>query len=108
MPEEKGPLIQSPSARTPYLIRPDAPPEFQRLALVAAPGTGAAVHYWYVDGRYVGHASPETPCFVTLEPGRHSASVTDDLGRGSQIHFMVRELADPQRGTALRDAARPR
>lgn len=108
VPEEKGPLIQSPSARTPYLIRPDAPPEFQRLALVAAPGTGAAVHYWYVDGRYVGHASPETPCFVTLEPGRHSASVTDDLGRGSQIHFVVRELADPQRGTALRDAARPR
>lgn len=106
VPEEKGPVIQSPSARTPYLIRPDAPAEFQRLALVAAPGTGASIHYWYVDNRYVGHTTPETPCFVTLKPGQHSVSVTDDLGRSSQTQFAVRELLS-QEVPSLREAARP-
>ena len=89
VPEEAGPLIQSPSPATPYVIRADAPAEFQRLALAAAPGPGATVHYWYVDGRFVGQARPETPCFIDPVPGRHALSVTDNLGRGASGVFSV-------------------
>lgn len=64
VPQEAGPVIQSPSPDTPYLSRPDAPPEFQRLALSAAGAAGAKIHYWYVDGRHVGQTPPETPHFI--------------------------------------------
>lgn len=89
VPEEAGPVIQSPDPGTPYLTRPDAPPEFQRLALSAAPGAGATTHFWYVDGRYTGQGPPDRPCFVPLTPGRHEATVTDDLGRSARAVFAV-------------------
>ena len=93
VPEEAGPVIQSPDPDTPYLTRPDAPPEFQRLALSAAPGAGATTHYWYVDGRYAGQGPPDRPCFVPLTPGRHETAVTDDLGRGARAAFTVQAPA---------------
>ena len=89
VPDEAGPTIQSPSAATPYVIRPDAPPEFQRLALLAAPGPAATLHFWYVDGRFAASSAPETPCFTPLAPGRHTVSVTDDLGRSTAGTFAV-------------------
>jgi penicillin-binding protein 1C len=90
VPEEAGPVILSPSPLTPYATRPDAPPEFQRLALSAAPGPGASVHYWYVDGRFAGKVPHCTPCFTPLEPGDHDVVVTDDLGRSARTTFSVR------------------
>ena len=90
VPEEAGPVILSPSPLTPYATRPDAPPEFQRLALSAAPGPGASVHFWYVDGRFAGKVPHETPCFTPLEPGNHVVTVTDDLGRTARSAFSVR------------------
>lgn len=89
VPHEAGPIIQSPSPDTPYLSRPDAPPEFQRLALSAAGAAGAKIHYWYVDGRYVGQTPPETPHFIPLHEGTHEAVVTDDLGRSARTTFSV-------------------
>lgn len=90
VPAEAGPVIVSPDPDTPYLTRPDAPPDFQRLGLVAAPGAGASTHFWYVDGRFAGQGPPERPCFVPLTPGRHEAVVTDDLGRSARAAFTVR------------------
>jgi penicillin-binding protein 1C len=90
VPAETGPVIDSPDTDTPYLIRPDAPPEFQRLALSAVPGAGATTHFWYVDGRFAGQGPPDRPCFVPLAPGGHEATVTDDLGRSARAAFTVR------------------
>ncbi len=99
VPEESGPVIQSPSPSTPYLARPDAPPEFQRLALSAAGAAGASVHYWYVDGRHVGRTSPETPCFIPLASGTHEVMVTDDHGRSARTSFTVRAPAKADLGS---------
>lgn len=99
VPDEAGPTIQSPSAATPYVTRSDVPPEFQRLALLAAPGPGATRHFWYVDGGFVASSAPETPCFTPLTPGRHAVVVTDDLGRGATGTFTVQ---DPGLGSATR------
>ena len=99
VPDEGGPVIQSPSASTPYQARPDAPPEFQRLALSAAGAAGATVHYWYVDGRHVGQTAPETPCFVPLQSGTHEVVVTDDHGRSARTTFTVRPAAEAGLGS---------
>lgn len=89
VPKEGGPVIQSPSAGTPYHVRMDVPPKFQRLALSAAGAAGASLHYWYVDGRHVGRTAPETPCFIPLERGVHEVTVTDDQGRSARTTFTV-------------------
>lgn len=94
IPDESGPVIQSPSQHTPYLLRTDAPASFQRLALLAAPAPGGTKHYWYVDSRYVGQTSPEVPCFVSLESGKHEVLVTDNLGRSSQTTYLVTRNED--------------
>lgn len=86
---EAVPEIISPSSQTPYVLRQDAPADFQRLALSAAPAPGATLHYWYVDGRFVGQTPPITPCFVPLEPGTHNVHVTDNQGRGSTSTYQV-------------------
>lgn len=100
VPEESGPVITSPSPSTPYLIRPDAPPSFQRLALSAAAATGASAHYWYVNGRHVARTAPETPCFIPLEEGEHVVMVTDDQGRSASSSFSVRNPAKAGLGSA--------
>ncbi|NLY41218.1 MAG: penicillin-binding protein 1C, partial [Desulfovibrionales bacterium] len=86
---EITPVISSPSSQTPYVLRQDAPAEFQRLALSAVPASGATLHYWYVDGRFVGQSSPGAPCFVPLEPGNHAVHVTDNNGRSASSTYMV-------------------
>ncbi|UTF49498.1 penicillin-binding protein 1C [Desulfomicrobium sp. ZS1] len=99
VPEEGGPVIQSPSAGTPYHVRTDAPPKFQRLALSAAGAAGASIHYWYVDGRHVGRTAPETPCFIPLERGMHEVIVTDDQGRSARTTFTVHARTDDALGS---------
>ena len=99
VPEEGGPIIQSPSAVTPYQLRPEAPPEFQRLSLSAAGATGAATHYWYVDGRHVGRTAPDTPCFIPLQSGTHEVVVTDDHGRSARSTFTVRPATKADLGS---------
>jgi len=101
VPGEGAPVIQSPSPDTPYVERPEAPPEFQRLSLLAAPAPGAATHYWYVDGRFAGKTAPLDPCFIPMTAGTHEITVTDDLGRTARSSCMVltpqAALGSPQR-----------
>lgn len=89
IPDDAGPIIRSPSVDTPYLLHVAGPVSFQNLALLAAPAPGGTTHYWYVDSRYIGHNSPETPCFVALESGEHEALVIDNLGRSAQVIYTV-------------------
>lgn len=89
VPEESGPVILSPSAATPYVLRAEAPTRFQQVSLLAAPGAGASRHYWYVNSHFVGQSEPGSPCFIQPRPGQHSISVTDDLGRSAAARFTV-------------------
>jgi len=100
VPQESGPVITSPSPNTPYLIRADAPPQYQRLALSAAGAADASVHFWYVDGRHVAWTAPAVPCFIPLEDGEHEVMVTDDHGRSARTTFSVRNPAKAGLGSA--------
>jgi penicillin-binding protein 1C len=91
VPGGAGPVILSPSARTPYVMRHDAPASYQQLALKAVGGEPDQPLWWYVDGRFAGTARGSHPLFWTMVPGRHTASVTDAQGRSETVAFRVLE-----------------
>jgi len=84
-----GPRIVSPTARTPYRLRPDAPDEFQRVALAAQSGPEARALYWYEDGSLAASGPPDSPLFLRLVRGKHRLLVQDDLGRTDALDFLV-------------------
>jgi penicillin-binding protein 1C len=88
VPGGSGPVILSPSAHTPYLMRPDTPATSQQVALRAASDEPGRM-WWYVDGRFAGTADTDTPLFWPMIPGRHTASATDSQGRTGSAAFVV-------------------
>ncbi|QGY41932.1 penicillin-binding protein 1C [Pseudodesulfovibrio cashew] len=91
VPEGSGPNILSPSARTPYVMRHDAPARFQQIALRAETADPDQPLWWYVDGDFAGSAKPGAPLFLPMVPGEHAASVTDSQGRTNSVRFTVIE-----------------
>jgi len=119
VPGGLGPVILSPSAATPYVLRHDAPPRHQQVALRAAPADPGDSLWWYVDGRFAGavHQSSDKhegccaygpadtmdrsgvdqPPVVLwpMTPGVHRASVTDGQGRTTSVTFRVLDRSAP-------------
>lgn len=89
VPRGRGPTIVSPSPGTPYVMRHDAPREFQQIALAASSSEPGGPLWWYVDGRFAGTSAPERKLFLPMTPGPHTASVTDAQGRTSSVAFRV-------------------
>ncbi len=89
LPDAAGLKIVSPSSRTPYRIRRDAPGQFQRIALVAQASADARELQWFQDGLLVATGQPGAPLFLDPTPGRHRLLVQDDQGRTDALHFSV-------------------
>jgi penicillin-binding protein 1C len=89
VPGADPPRIVSPAARTPYRIRADAPPEFQKIELAARTGPGTARIFWYQDGQLVAAGRPGSPLFTELERGLHRLVVVDDAGRSDEVRYAV-------------------
>jgi penicillin-binding protein 1C len=89
IPEGEPPRIVSPDGTTPYRLRRDAPPEHQRIPLVARAGPGVSRLFWYQDGRLVAAAAPQESRFLPSLPGEHRLVVTDDLGRTGGVTYRV-------------------
>ncbi len=85
--ERTGLSIASPLEGAAYLLHEDG----AKLVLRAE---GSDEFFWFVDGRYVGRGTPETPCPWTMTRGRHRLSVTDPLGREKAVGFSVYTLDD--------------
>jgi len=94
VPAGPGPSIVSPSPRTPYLLRPGTPREFQRIALKAHAGPDARRLYWYQDGQLVASGTPEENLFVSPEPGEHRLVLLDALGRQDSVTYRVEPALD--------------
>ena len=90
IPAGEPPRIVSPDAATPYRVRREAPPEYQRIPLVARAGPGRATALLVpgrplVATRLTGRASASSlPC-----RGAHRLVVTDDLGRSDGVTYRV-------------------
>ncbi len=89
VPGAEPPRIVTPVAATPYVLRAEAPPEHQRIALTAQAAAGARRLYWYQDGALVGSAEPGSTVFVNPEIGEHELVVVDDSGRADELRYRV-------------------
>jgi penicillin-binding protein 1C len=89
VPAGDPPRIVSPAAATPYRVRRDTPPEYQRIPLIAHASAGASRLFWYQDGMLVASTSPGENHFLPSLPGEHRLVVTDDLGRSDGVIYRV-------------------
>lgn len=89
IPAGEPPRIVSPAAATPYRVRRDTPPEYQRIPLIAQASAEASRLFWYQDGILVASTSPGENHFLPGHPGEHRLVVTDDLGRSDGVTYKV-------------------
>jgi penicillin-binding protein 1C len=89
IPAGEPPRIVSPAAATPYRVRRDTPPEYQRIPLIAQASAEASRLFWYQDGMLVASTSPGENHFLPSHPGEHRLVVTDDLGRSDGVTYKV-------------------
>jgi len=89
IPAGDPPRIVSPAAATPYRLRRDTPPEYQRIPLVAHTSAEASRLFWYQDGTLVASTAPGENHFLPSLQGEHRLVVTDDLGRSDGITYRV-------------------
>ena len=89
IPSQERPRIVSPKLETPYLIRPDAPNEYQKIPLIAQVGPHSEKLFWYQDGFLLGAPEANEPFLVPLRPGRHRLVVVDNLGLSDSITYRV-------------------
>ena len=89
IPSGRGPRIVSPDPDTPYRLRPEAPLEFQKIALTAEVAPGVTQLWWYQDGRLLATGAPGEALFVPPVQGRHRLVATDDGGRSGVVVYRV-------------------
>jgi penicillin-binding protein 1C len=89
VPAGEPPRIVSPDPATAYRLRRDAPPEYQRIPLVARADSGASRLFWYQDGQLVAAMAPQESRFLDSVRGEHRLMVTDDLGRSDAVTYKV-------------------
>lgn len=90
LPSGKAPRIVSPAAGTPYILRNDAPLEYQKMALKADAGPDSGTLHWFIDGRLVSKGRFNEKQFAVVSKGKHRISLSDDLGRTDSLIFEVR------------------
>ncbi len=90
IPAGPAPRIVSPSAGTPYILRPEAPQEYQKIALKADAGSDSGELYWYLDGRLIACGKYDEKLFAKIGTGKHRMAVSDSLGRTAAIIFTVK------------------
>ncbi|TVM15671.1 penicillin-binding protein 1C [Oceanidesulfovibrio indonesiensis] len=89
VPGRGGPSIVSPSTATPYVIRSDAPAEFQRIPLKARTDGSDSKLFWFQDGRLVAQGRTSDQLFLSIERGRHRLVVQDSRGRIDSVTYVV-------------------
>ena len=90
VPSRQRPRIVSPMPETPYLLRPDAPAEYQKVPLIAQVGVHSKKLYWYQNGLLIGAPDAGEHLFVSLRPGRHRLVVVDNLGLSDSVTYRVK------------------
>ena len=89
IPFQQQPRIVSPMPETPYLLRPDAPAEYQKIPLIAQIGPHSKKLYWYQNGLLLGAPDAGEQLFVSLRQGRHRLVVVDNLGLSDSVTYQV-------------------
>ena len=91
MPSQDRPRIVSTQQGTPYLVRRDAPDEYQKIPLIARVSPYTEKLYWYQDGLLIGTPEAHQQLFISLQPGSHRLVVVDNLGLSDSVIYQVWE-----------------
>ena len=91
VPSQDRPRIVSPQQGTPYLVRRDAPDEYQKIPLIARVSPYTEKLYWYQDGLLIGTPEAHQQLFISLQPGSHRLVVVDNLGLSDSVIYQVWE-----------------
>lgn len=83
----KGPEIQSPEAGGVYYLD-----QGQELLLQAQADQEVHLHYWYVDGKYVGSSDVGNSFFIDPPRGKVELVCMDDKGRTRERTVEIRDL----------------
>ncbi|MFQ5738238.1 MAG: penicillin-binding protein 1C [Acidobacteriota bacterium] len=86
---EGAPKIVSPDPSTPYHLRPGAPVEYQKIALVAQSAAATTKLYWYRDGLLMAAGRPGDKVFLSPRQGTHRLVVVDNNGRSDHVTYQV-------------------
>eukprot|EP01022_Parablepharisma_sp_SALTPOND_P027127 TRINITY_DN6581_c0_g1_i1.p1 TRINITY_DN6581_c0_g1~~TRINITY_DN6581_c0_g1_i1.p1 ORF type:complete len:2719 (+),score=536.27 TRINITY_DN6581_c0_g1_i1:30620-38776(+) len=108
VPKHGGPAIISPSEVTPYVLRSDAPAEYQQIPLKARTDGSDGMLYWFQDGVLVARGSDNEQLFLTAQRGEHQLVVQDSQGRSDSLTFTVEQSEQIAQGCwqALSDEQR--
>ena len=82
-----APSILSPEEDTVYTLRPDVPPEYQKIRLSASISNRTQELFWFLDGELV---STAPTFFLTPIVGRHTVTCVDGEGRSVSRPLIIK------------------
>ncbi len=86
---EGAPLITSPNDGSEYFIQTNEP---QQIQLSCQTKNDVQEVFWYVNDKLVKRSSPHEAVFISPPVGRVKISCSDDKGRNSDIHIVVKKF----------------
>ncbi len=85
----EAPVITSPENDAVYLLRDNAPLDFQKILFAASAAADNHKLFWFLDGRLYTSCERDSRVFYSPERGKHQLICSDDYGRSSSISFQV-------------------
>lgn len=83
------PIILSPTRKTVYHIRPNVPPEYQKIQLSASVSGDTQNLYWFLNGELISKGEAVEPAFLTPVVGNHQLTCIDEAGRSTSLPLTI-------------------
>ncbi len=84
------PRIKSPAPGCEYVLRKDAPRQYQKILLKASVGADVRKIFWFLDGHLLFSTNPDRQKFIEPKTGAHQLVCLDDQGRSAEVRFSVK------------------
>ncbi len=84
----QGPKILSPTGDMTYIVVSP----IQKIVLQAASGVDVKRHTWFLNDQVIAYSTTDERVFITPKTGEQTITCTDDKGRSSRVHLIVKRL----------------
>ncbi len=83
------PVILSPARDSVFNIRPNIPPEYQKIRLSASVSGDTQDIFWFLNGELVFKGKAVEPTFITPVVGKHELTCIDGAGRSTSLPLTI-------------------
>nr|MBN2276608.1 penicillin-binding protein 1C [candidate division Zixibacteria bacterium] len=87
---DENPVVLSPEDKGVYVMRPEAPGEYQKIVFRASAALASGRIHWFLDDQLYATTASGSELFYTPEPGRHRLLCIDEFGRSSRVTFEIK------------------